>query len=356
MEIHIEDLANEAVKFNASDIHIGVGRRIILRVKRRLIPLQDIKILEKEDVDKMLRQFLPEDSLSKLYNGEELDFAHSFNSEMRFRVNVFLTRGTPAIVMRFLPANIKTLDDLNLPPVLHHFTQLVQGFVVVTGPTGSGKSTTLAAMINEINFNRQENIITIEDPIEFLYKPNRCIISQREVGSDSQSFPAALSACFREDVDIILLGEMRDSDTIRTAVTAAETGHLVFSTLHTNSASQSIDRIIDTFPSYQQSQVRSQLASSLQGVVAQRLVPTIDGDLVPAVEILLVNNAIRSLIREDKVYQIDTVIETHVKDGMISMNHSLFGLIRAGVVSYETALMFSNDPVTLSNMIKRNGI
>jgi twitching motility protein PilT len=356
MSIKIEDIAAQAVKFNSSDIHIGVGRRVIFRVKSKLVPLQEVKVMEKGDVDDILRQFLTEEEMTDLYNGKELDFARSFSSEMRFRINVFLTRGTPSIVMRFLPSNIKTLDDLNLPPVLHHFTQLVQGFVVITGPTGSGKSTTLAAMINEINYNRQENIITIEDPIEFLYQPNRCIISQREVGSDSHSFTDALTACFREDVDIILLGEMRDPDTIRTAVTAAETGHLVFSTLHTNSASQSIDRIIDSFPSYQQSQVRSQLASSLQGVVAQRLVPTVDGDLVPAVEILLVNNAVRSLIREDKVYQIDTVIETHLKEGMISMNHSLFELIRSGIVSYETALMFSNDPVTLSNMLKRGGI
>jgi twitching motility protein PilT len=240
-----------------------------------------------------------------------------------------------------------------LPPVVHQFSQLIRGFVLVTGPTGSGKSTTLAAILNEINHFREDKIITIEDPVEFIYTPHKCLISQREIGKDSKSFATALTAAFREDIDVVLLGEMRDLETVRTAVTAAETGHLVFSTLHTNSAAQSIDRIIDTFPPNQQPQVRSQLSNSLQGIISQRLIPTVDGNLAPAIEIMLMNNAVKSLIRENRIYQIDTVIETHLKDGMMSMNHSLFQLIKQGIVTYETALLYSPDPITLRNMLKR---
>jgi twitching motility protein PilT len=230
----------------------------------------------------------------------------------------------------------------------------MQGFVLVTGPTGSGKSTTLASVINEINHTRDVKIVTIEDPIEFIYKPDKSIITQREIGYDTKSFSNALEASFRQDIDVILLGEMRDLDTMKVAVTAAETGHLVFSTLHTNSAAQSIDRIIDTFPTYQQGQVRSQIANSIQAVVSQRLIPTVNGELTPALEILLANNAVKSLIRENRIYQLDTVIETHRREGMVSMNSSLFDLIVRGIVSYETALLYSPDPISLRNMLKRS--
>ena len=256
--------------------------------------------------------------------------------------------------MRYLPSEISTFEQLGLPSVMHQFSQLMQGFVLVTGPTGSGKSTTLASIINEINHTRDVKIVTIEDPIEFIYKSDKSIITQREVGYDTESFNSALESSFRQDIDVILLGEMRDLNTMTAAVTAAETGHLVFTTLHTNSASQSIDRIIDAFQTYQQGQVRAQIASSLQAVVSQRLIPTVNGELTPALEILLSNNAVRSLIRENRVYQLDTVIETHRKEGMISMNMSLFDLIVRGIISYETALLYSPDAVSLRNMLKRS--
>jgi twitching motility protein PilT len=356
MELKMLDLAKEVVKYSASDLHIAVGRRVTLRVKSKLMPFMDVDILDKKTVDNLLHQVLSDEDFDMLYQGHELDFALSFSDTMRFRVNAFLTRGNPALAMRYLQAKIKTVEELNLPPIFHHFAQLMQGFILLTGPTGSGKTTTLAAVIDEINHNRAENIITIEDPIEYIFEEDKSMISQREIGVDSISFERALVAAFREDVDVILLGEMRDLETMRTSVTASETGHLVFSTLHTNSASQSINRIIDMFPASQQIQVRSQLASSLEGIVAQRLIPTVDGDLVPAVEILLSNNAVRSLIREGRIYQIDTILETHLKDGMMTLNHSLLGLIKSGRVSYETALRFSNDPVTLRNIVQRSNI
>jgi twitching motility protein PilT len=256
--------------------------------------------------------------------------------------------------MRYLPSEILTFEQLGLPSIMHQFSQLMQGFVLVTGPTGSGKSTTLSAVINEINHTRDVKIVTIEDPIEFIYKSDKSIITQREIGDDTKSFSNALEASFRQDIDVILLGEMRDLDTMKVAVTAAETGHLVFSTLHTNSAAQSIDRVIDTFPTHQQGQVRSQISNSLQAIVSQRLIPTINGELTPALEILLANNAVKSLIRENRIYQLDTVIETHRKEGMVSMNTSLFDLIVRGIVSYETALLYSPDPVSLRNMLKRS--
>lgn len=356
MEFSIEQLVQNIVAAHGSDIHLSVESLPVFRIKSRLAQQEAFPVLTKQMIDSALEYLMPPESIAELYTGKEQDFAHSFEfgeEHYRFRINAYLAQGLPNLVMRYLPTDILGVEKLNLPPVIHQFAQLMRGFVLVTGPTGSGKSTTLAAIINEINHYREDKIITIEDPVEFLYRPHKCLISQREIGRDTDSFETALTAAFREDIDVILLGEMRDLETMRTAVTAAETGHLVFSTLHTNSAAQSIDRIIDTFPSHQQPQVRSQLANSLQGIISQRLIPTTDGDLTPAIEILLVNNAVKSLIRENRIYQIDTVIETHLKDGMMSMNHSLFELIKRGTVSYETALLYSPDPITLRNMLKR---
>lgn len=355
MEVNLSSIVSQIVNSKGSDIHLTTGAKPILRIKSRLITIEDAPVLTKEMVDSVLELMIDKNQIDELYSGIEKDFAYTYTDlNARFRVNAFIAQGMPNLVMRYLPTEILTFEQLGLPSVMHQFSQLMQGFVLVTGPTGSGKSTTLSAVINEINHTRDVKIVTIEDPIEFIYKSDKSIITQREVGDDTKSFSDALEAAFRQDIDVVLLGEMRDLDTMKVAVTAAETGHLVFSTLHTNSASQSIDRIIDTFPTYQQGQVRSQIANSLQAVVSQRLIPTINGELTPALEILLANNAVKSLIRENRIYQLETVIETHRKEGMISMNASLFDLIVRGIVSYETALLYSPDPVSLRNMLKRS--
>lgn len=357
MQLNLQPIIQQIVSTKGSDIHLTTNSKPVLRIKNRLITIEDQVVCTKEIIDEFLRTLLDENSFNALYSGEEQDFAYTSNDlNARFRVNAFVAQGNPNLVMRYLPSDILTFEQLGLPTVMHQFSQLMQGFVLVTGPTGSGKSTTLASVINEINHTRDVKIVTIEDPVEFIYTPDKSIITQREVGHDTKSFSHALESAFRQDIDVILLGEMRDLDTMKVAVTAAETGHLVFSTLHTNSAAQSIDRIIDTFPTYQQGQVRSQISNSLQAVVSQRLIPTINGDLTPALEILLSNNAVKSLIRENRIYQLDTVIETHRKEGMISMNASLFDLITTGIVSYETALLYSPDPVSLRNMLKRSTI
>jgi len=354
MEFNLTSIINQIVTARGSDIHLNTGSKPAVRVKGRLMGLEDYEVLTKQSIDGVLDLMIDKKDIEDLYNGIEKDFAYtSIELNVRFRVNAFIAQGMPNLVMRYLPSEILTFEQLGLPSVMHQFSKLMQGLVLLTGPTGSGKSTTLASVINEINHTRDLKIVTIEDPIEFIYKSDKSIISQREVGSDTNSFSEALESAFRQDIDVILLGEMRDSDTMKVAVTAAETGHLVFSTLHTNSASQSIDRIIDTFPTYQQGQVRSQIANSLQAVVSQRLIPTVNRELTPALEILLSNNAVKSLIRENRIYQLDTVIETHRKEGMISMNMSLFDLIVRGIVSYETALLYSPDPISLSNMLKR---
>lgn len=355
MAIDLKPIITQIVNTKGSDIHLTTDSKPVLRVKNRLVTLEDQPLLTKELIDEFLKSILREEQVTLLYQGKEQDFAYTFpETNARFRVNAFIAQGNPNLVMRYLPSEISTFEQLGLPSIMHQFSQLMQGFVLVTGPTGSGKSTTLASIINEINHTRDVKIVTIEDPIEFIYSSDKSIITQREVGYDTSSFTNALESSFRQDIDVILLGEMRDLDTMKVAVTAAETGHLVFSTLHTNSAAQSIDRIIDTFPTHQQGQVRSQLSTSLQAVVSQRLIPTIKGDLTPALEILMANNAVKSLIRENRIYQLDTVIETHRKEGMISMNVSLFDLIRTGIVSFETALLYSPDPISLRNMLKRS--
>jgi twitching motility protein PilT len=355
MQINLSSIVDQVVAAKGSDIHLNTGNKPILRIKNRLIQVQEADVLTKEALDELLVSMIPKEKIDNLYAGAEQDFAYTFDDlKYRFRVNAFIAQGCPNLVMRYLPSVILTFDQLGLPSVMRQFSQFMQGLVLVTGPTGSGKSTTLASVINEINHTRDVKIVTIEDPIEFIYQSDKSLITQREVNYDTKSFSNALESSFRQDIDVILLGEMRDLDTMKVAVTAAETGHLVFSTLHTNSASQSIDRIIDTFPTYQQGQVRSQISNSIQAVVSQRLIPTVNGELTPALEILLANNAVKSLIRENRIYQLDTVIETHRKEGMISMNLSLFDLIVRGIVSYETALLYSPDPISLRNMLKRS--
>ncbi|MFH0806243.1 MAG: PilT/PilU family type 4a pilus ATPase [Candidatus Brennerbacteria bacterium] len=337
----------------ASDLHIAVGRKPTIRVDSVLVPLEKEPILTKEDAEGLVNALLTPEQKDKFSKLKQLDFSFNYEDKARFRVNVYLQRGFLAAALRLIPAQIRTVDELNLPPLLHDFSKLHQGFVLVVGPAGHGKSTTLAGICDEVNHTRTEHIITVEDPIEYLFSQDRCIISQREVGSDAVSFHEALRAVLRQDPGVIMIGEMRDPETIATAMTAAETGHLVFSTLHTNSASQTIDRIIDSFPPEQQGQVVSQLASTLVGIISQRLVPRIGGGRMPAAEIMLTNSAIRNLIRERKIYQIDLVIETSVQEGMISLNRSLVNLLKRKEISLEAAESFSLNPAELRILLER---
>ena len=331
----LNELLLTTARQGASDLHIGVGRRPTLRIDGVLIPLQKEQILTPEISEGLILSLLTEEQKKIFYQERQFDFSYSFEDKARFRVNVYFQRGFMAAALRLIPAQIKTIEELKLPPVLHDFAKLNQGFILVVGPAGHGKSTTLAAVVDEINHDRTDHIISIEDPIEYLFVQDRAIISQREVGSDIANFHKGLHSILRQDPDVIMVGEMRDPETIATAMTASETGHLVFSTLHTNSASQTIDRIIDSFPADQQGQVTSQLAATLVGIISERLIPKIDGGRVPACEIMLVNPAIRNLIRERKVFQIDLVIETSLQEGMLSLNRSLVNLVKKKEISLE---------------------
>lgn len=349
----LNELLLTTARQGASDLHINVGRRPTLRVDGSLISLAKESVFTKEDVEGLVMTLLREDQKKVFLTESQLDFSYDFEDKARFRVNTFMQRGFMAAALRLVPAQIKQLEELTLPPLLHNFARLTQGFVLVVGPAGHGKSTTLAALLDEVNHKRTAHIITVEDPIEYIFAQDRCIVSQREVGRDTKNFHQALRAILRQDPDVLMIGEMRDSETIATAMTAAETGHLVFSTLHTNSASQTIDRIIDSFPPEQQGQVVSQLASTLVAIVSQRLVPKLGGGRVPAVEIMLVNSAIKNLIREKKVYQIDLVIETSIQDGMISLNRSLVSLVKRKEISLEDAESHSLNPAELKILLER---
>jgi len=283
----------------------------------------------------------------------QIDLAYSFEDKARFRVNIYYQRGYLAAALRLIPSRIRTMEELNLPPILHDFTNLSQGFVLMVGPAGHGKSTTLAAVLDEINHGQSDHIITIEDPVEYLFTQDKCIISQREVGSDTTGFHSALRTVLRQDPDVIMIGEMRDAVSISTAMTAAETGHLVFATLHTNSASQTIDRIIDSFPAEQQGQISSQLAATLVAIISQRLLPRTEGGRVPALEIMIVNPAIRNLIRERKVYQIDLVIETSLQEGMMTLNRSLANLVKNKEITFDDAALYSLNPAELQILLEK---
>ncbi len=340
------------VKEQASDLHLSVGHSPILRVSSRLIPLVKRKKLLPKDTQGLAMTLMTPEQYQRFLKEKEIDFSHNFEEGARFRVNTFLQEGEVSIALRLIPTQIRTVEELNLPPILHEFTKASQGFVLMTGPSSHGKSTTLAALIDEINRTRTDHIITIEDPIEYIFKDDRSIIDQREVYQDTLSFARALRSTFRQDPDVIMVGEMRDPETIATAITAAETGHLVFATLHTNSASQTIHRIVDSFPSEQQAQVRAQLSGSLLGVISQRLVPGIKGGLVPACEVMISTPAVANLIRENKIHELPLVIETSAEAGMISLNRSLANLVKNKEISLENALNFSLNPVELKMLVK----
>ncbi len=349
----LNELLLTCAKQNASDLHLAVGRRPTLRLDGVLIGLQKEAILTPEMMEGLVDALLTKEQKEKFMQDKQLDFAFAYEDKARFRANVFFQRGYMAAALRLIPAQIKTIEELGLPPILHDFARLSQGFVLLVGPAGQGKSTTLAAILDEVNHQRTDHIITIEDPIEYLFVQDRCIISQREVGNDTPDFHFALKTLLRQDPDVVMIGEMRDRESIATAMTAAETGHLVFSSLHTNSASQTIDRIIDSFPADQQTQVVSQLAATLVGIISQRLIPKIDGGRAAACEIMLVNSAIRNLIRERKTYQIDLVIETSMQEGMLTLNRSLADLIRKKQISLENAELYSLNPSELRILLER---
>lgn len=348
----LENLLSLVMKENASDLHIAVGRHPTIRVDGGLTPLLKEEVCTAERARDLVIALLTPEQEQAFLKEKEIDFSYNFHDRARFRVNIFHQRGYMGAALRLIPAKIRTFEELRLPSIMGEFARRQQGFFLVVGPTGHGKSTTLAALIDAINHARADHIITVEDPIEYLFASDRSIIDQREVGIDTSDFPRALKSMFREDVDVAMIGEMRDADTMATAVTAAETGHLIFSTLHTNNAAQTIDRIIDTFPAAQQAQIRSQLASSLIGIVSQRLVPRVAGGLIPAVEVLIANPAVRNLIRENKVHELDLVIETSSDNGMISLNRSLVDLVRKGEVSMENALLYSLNPEELQSFAK----
>jgi twitching motility protein PilT len=346
----LADLIRTVANEGASDLHLSEGRHPTIRVSGMLLPLVKHPVLTKVDTAGILNELLSDKNKELFSNTKEVDFSYSFNDD-RFRGNAYLQQGAVSIALRLVPKKIRTFEELNLPDILKNFADKQQGFFLVVGPVGHGKSTTLAAMIDYINTSRAEHILTIEDPIEYLYEQKRSVIDQREVRIDTDDFSSALRSMFREDVDVVLIGEMRGTDTISTAVTAGETGHLVFSTLHTNSAAQTIDRIIDSFPGNQQDQIRSQLSTSLNGIFSQRLIPRISGGLIPAYELLINNSAISNLIREKRTHEINTVIETSSQEGMVDMNRCLADLVSRGEITIENAYHFSFNPKNLERLL-----
>lgn len=347
----LQALVDLILEEKASDLHFSVGTHPMIRVSSALVPLVKKPILTEGDVSSFAKILMRGDQYDRFIKYEEIDFSFENANGVRFRGNAFYQRGRMGIALRLIPNVIRTLQELSLPPILESFTQRTQGFFLCVGPVGQGKSTTLAAMVNEINKNRSDHIVTIEDPIEYVYSEQKALIDQREVGIDTKSFETALNAAFRQDVDVILVGEMRNPETIAAAVTAAETGHLVYSTLHTNDAAQTINRIVDSFPGNQQDQIRVQLAGSLIAIFSQRLIPRIDGGLVPAYELLINNSAVSNLIRENRIHEIPSVIETGLEQGMIDMNRSLARLVQNGEISVETAYSYAVNPKGLDRLL-----
>jgi twitching motility protein PilT len=348
----IEVLLDEVIKKKGSDLHIQVGLPPMIRIDGALTPVSGADPLNEEAVEALIFAVLDEDQKQILLKDKEFDFSFAYGDLGRFRVNAFHERGNMAAALRLIPNEILTIEQLGLPPIVNKFADYPRGLVLVTGPTGSGKSTSLASMIHKINQERSSHIITIEDPIEYTHKSIKSVIVQREVHYDTYSFSAALRSALREDPDVVLIGEMRDLETIASAITIAETGHLVFATLHTNSAAQSIDRMIDVFPPHQQPQIRAQLSNILAAIVSQRLIPTIGGGRVAAAEILVATPAVRNIIREGKSHQLEAVIQTGAEFGMQSMDKQLVTLIHAGTITYDEARNYAVDLDELDRLMR----
>ncbi len=347
----MEELIDIVIGEGGSDLHLSVGSHPMIRVAGSLIPLLKKPVLNDVDALGFIQALLTKEQSQGFLSTKEVDFSYAYKGGVRFRGNGFFQRGGASLALRHIPNVIRTFKDLSLPPILESFAARPQGFFLCVGPVGQGKSTTLAAMVDLINSTKAEHIVTIEDPIEYIFEPKRSLIDQREVRVDTADFKTALHSAFRQDVDVIMVGEMRSPETISTAVTAAETGHLVLSTLHTNTAAQTIDRIIDSFPSTQQDQIRVQLAGSLLGIFSQRLIPRIAGGLVPAYELLINNNAVSNLIRERRTHEVNTVIETGAEHGMIEMNRSIAELVHRGEISIENAFSYSVNPKGLKRLL-----
>src|SRR5215213_1178335 len=352
MSIDFAGVLTKMVEVRASDVHLTPGFQPALRVRGRIVPMDDYPQLGPQDTREIVYSILNDSQRKRFENQQQLDFAYAIPGVARFRVNCFFQRGAVSAAFRHIPAEIQSLDALGLPTILEDFTRKPRGFILVTGPTGSGKSTTLASMVDLINSEREEPILTIEDPIEFLHSHRKCIVNQREIGADALDFPVALKAALREDPDVILVGEMRDLETISTALTAAETGHLVFATLHTQDCAQTVDRIIDVFPPSQQDQVRVQLSVALQGICTQQLLATADGKgRVLATEVLVPTPAVRNLIREGKTHQIYSAIQTGASFGMQTMDTSLAELVRRNIITRELAEARSGTPAELRRLL-----
>ncbi len=353
VEMEINKLLTLMLQRNASDLHLTAGKPPTLRIDSELTELKDYEVLSNSSIAAIVTVLLEsEDKKKLLEKNREIDFSFSFKDNIRFRVNAYYQKGSMSAALRLIPNKVKTVEELNLPSQIKELINYKQGLVLVVGPTGHGKSTTLAAMIDLINHTRAENIVTIEDPIEYIYLQDKSLINQREVGSDTLAFDLALRSVLREDANVVLVGEMRDLESISTTITVAETGHLVFATLHTNNASQTIDRIIDVFPAHQQNQVRSQLANILVCVLSQRLLPKIGGGRVPAVEIMLNSTAVANVIREDKTYELPNIIHTSQSNGMISLDHSLAKLVRNNEAKLEDVTMYVNDQDLFQGLLK----
>jgi twitching motility protein PilT len=342
-ELELNKLLSIVLERDSSDLHLMVGEPPIIRVDTALLRLDTYQVLSNDEISDLLAVLLTPAQKEQFAKNMQIDFSYAFKDNVRFRVNAYRHKGAVGIAMRVIPNRIKTLEELNLPPMFKRFTEKKQGLVLVVGPTGHGKSTALAAMINEINNTRAEHILTIEDPIEYVFTPKQSLISQRELYLDTSSFPDSLRAALREDINVVLVGEMRDHESVSAALTIAETGHLVFATLHTNDAAQSIDRIVDVFPPAQQNQIRSQLASVLVGVVSLRLLPKIGGGRIPAYEIMVANHAIRNVIRDGKIYEIPNIIHTTIEEGMVPLDKTLAYLVKQGQVEFEVAQNFVID-------------
>jgi twitching motility protein PilT len=357
MNFDFSDILIEVVKQKASDLHLTSGAPPMIRQKGSLVPLEGMPRLTPTDTREIIYAILNSSQRQRLETEWQIDFAYSVPGHGRFRVNTYFQRGTLGAAFRLIPSETVPLEALGMPPVIRTFASKPRGIVLVTGPTGSGKSTTLASIINEINETRDEHIMTIEDPIEFLHSHKKCIVNQRELGADAQSFALALKAALRQDPDVILVGEMRDMETIGTALTAAETGHLVFATLHTQDAPQTVDRIIDVFPPAQQGQVRAQLAIGLQGIVTQTLIPTADGGgRCVAAEVLIPTPGVRNLIREGKTHQIYSLIQTGGQHGMQTMDASLAGLVRDGRITMAAAETRASEPAEMRKLVESAGL
>ena len=351
-QLDIRELLNLVASRGASDLHLSVGRYPTLRIDGKLAPLIEEKRITPERNKGIADVLLTDEQKKLLDKYKDIDLSYDFEGKARFRINIFNQKGYLGIAFRLIPVKIRTIEELRLPFILKDFTTLNQGFVLIVGPSGHGKSTTMAALVDLINHTRSEHIITIEDPIEYIFTPDKCIINQRELHKDAISFPRALRAALREDPNIVVVGEMRDLETIETAITVAETGHLVFATLHTNDASQTVDRVVDVFPPHQQPQIRTQLAAILSGIVSQRLISRTQGGRVVATEVLLVTGAVRNIIREGKTHQLSSVIQTSAEEGMIPLNKSLAELVKSGEIKIEDALLYSLDPRELKSFIK----